>query len=94
MHVNDHWITVAGVSPSCAHVYDSVYSTVEDDTKMQIAALLHIAEDCISLVVLKIQYQVGNSDCGLFAIAYATTLHMLMIQPATSMSKICFDINY
>ena len=57
------------MSPSCAHVYDSVYSTVEDDTKMQIAAILHTAEDCISSVVPK---QVGNSDCGLFAIAYAT----------------------
>ena len=74
MHVNDHWITVARVSPSCAHVYDSVYSTVKDDTKMQIATLLHTAEDCISLVAPKIQYQVGNSDSDLFAIAYATDI--------------------
>ena len=75
LHVGgNHWITVAGVSPSLVHVYDSLYNTVHDDTVMQVAAIMHTAEHYVDFKVHKIQFQKGTSDCGLFSIAYATDL--------------------
>ena len=62
------------ISPSLVHVYDSLYNTVHDDTVMQVAAIMHTAERYVDFKVHKIQFQRGNSDCGLFSIAYATDL--------------------
>lgn len=40
----EHWIAVSGVSESEACVYDSVFSTTLDSTKMQIATIMHTSE--------------------------------------------------
>ena len=55
-------------------VYDSLYNTVHDDTRMQVAAIMHTTERYIDFKVHKIQFQKGTSDCGLFSVAYATDL--------------------
>lgn len=67
-------MTVAGVSSTLVHVYDSVYDYTLSDTKMQIAAILCSRESTITLKIHKVQFQKGHTDCGLFAIAYATDL--------------------
>ncbi len=62
------------MSPSRVLVYDSVYNSVERSTKMQIASIMHTSEKRIHLNIPNKQYQKGSSDCGLFAIAYATDI--------------------
>jgi len=44
------------------------------DTKKQIASLLCTKSSTIVLKIHKTQSQIGKTDCGLFAIAYATEL--------------------
>ena len=73
-HVGEHWMTVAGVSPSRACVYDSTLYSTSTSTKAQIAAIMNTKERRIELTIEKTQFQRGGSDCGLFAIAYATDL--------------------
>ena len=74
LHVGgNHWMTVAGGSTQ-VHVYDSIYSSTQGDTKMQIAAILCSPESSIRLKIHKVQFQKGALDCGLYAIAYATDL--------------------
>ena len=41
---------------------------------MQIAAITCFKEDSIMLNLMNVQLQVGGSDCGLFVIAFDTTL--------------------
>lgn len=73
LHVgDDHWVTVASVSSNLVHLYDSLYDVVHIDTKMQIAAMMHTNDPHINVLVHKIQFQRGSSDCGLYSIAYAT----------------------
>ena len=73
LHVqNNHWITVTSIPPSCVYIYDSKYNLMTDNTKMQIAAIMHTDESCIDVKIPRIQYQEGSSDCGLYSIAYAT----------------------
>ena len=75
LHVGgNHWATVAGVSPSLVHVYDSIYDYTMEDTRMQIAAIMGSTESTITLKIHKTQVQQGSNDCGVFAIAYATDL--------------------
>ncbi len=74
VHVADHWLTVEGVSPSVARVYDSMNYTTSMDTQSQIAAVMQCMAASITLEVQNVQLQIGSSDCGLYAIAYATDL--------------------
>jgi O6-methylguanine-DNA--protein-cysteine methyltransferase len=75
LHVRkNHWITVAGVPPGTVHIYDSVYSTVSVDTKMQVASLMCSNESTIVFKIHRVQYQQGSDDCGVFAVAFATDL--------------------
>ena len=70
----NHWVTVAGVSSSLVHVYDSVYNHVHDDVKIQVAALMLSDEPVVTFKLHKVQFQKGSRDCGLYAVAYATDL--------------------
>ena len=69
-----HWITIHATSPSLVEIYDSLYDSVTNITKMQIAALVCSPEDSIALRIHHTQFQEGASDCGIFAVAYATEL--------------------
>ena len=73
VHVGNHWLTV-GVSPSLARVYDSMNFTTSVATQSQIAAIMRCPTDSITLEVHNVQLQKGVTDCGLYAIAYATDL--------------------
>ena len=54
------------------HVYDSVYEEVDDDTHTVIQNLL--GPDRVRISMVEMQKQRGPDDCGLFAIAVATSL--------------------
>ena len=82
LHVhNNHWLTVSNLhcDNDTVKVYDSLNSTMEVSEKFgcQLAALLNCRTQ-IKVQVVKVQQQVGYLHCGLFAVAFATSL--------------CFDI--
>lgn len=75
MHCHgDHWIVVSSVGcvENEVHIFDSVYSAVNDDTRSVIHNLF--GPEICTLTMMKMQKQDGPDDCGLFAIAVATSL--------------------
>lgn len=71
---NQHWVTIASSSSMTVRFYDSLYPSISSLTKAQISAVMSCAERKITILRQKTQFQAGGSDCGLFAIAYATDL--------------------
>ena len=74
---SSHWVTVASPpSDITADVilYDSLCTGVTNPTKMQIAKLLMAEHSPIRCVIDASQVQTGTNDCGLFALAAATSI--------------------
>lgn len=78
LHINNnHWITISNIFSKNGgiNVYNSVPSKdLPDKAKKQIAALIHSPDTHYVLEFERMQRQRGASDCGLFAIAFATAL--------------------
>ena len=75
LHVNgNHWITISniGVSDNSVNVYDSLYNGITQTTKELIAKYVH--KEKVKINVINVQQQENNSDCGVFAIAFAKCL--------------------
>jgi len=70
----NHWCTIAGTSDSVVLVYDSLFTYLPEDAKMQIAGIICSQKATIECKLHEVQNQQGTSDCGLFAIAFATDL--------------------
>ncbi len=60
---------VVGVSSSLVHIYDSVYDYVADDTKMQIAAIVHSTES---------SYNILSSQRECLTVEYIPSLTLLI----------------
>ena len=73
---SNHWVTVSTIScpPGVINVYDSMHLGASTNLKKVIADMLFSDKKSISIRTVHIQQQTGGSDCGLFAIANATTL--------------------
>ena len=71
-----HWLTITniGAKNSEVFVYDSLYSSCSSNVQQQIACLLKEERPNIDLHFVDVHMQSGGSDCGAFAIAYATAL--------------------
>lgn len=72
-----HWLTVSTVGAekeADVYVYDSMYSSFGTYTKKEIASILCTKKSEIQLKIMDVQMQAGGSDCGLFAIAFATAI--------------------
>ena len=71
-----HWLVVStiGVQHPVVQVFDSLYTTASTTLKKQIATFLTTMKPSITLHFMDVQMQSGGSDCGLFAIAFATAL--------------------
>ena len=72
-----HWITIStiGCQQGVVNVYDSIPScSVPLRTKEQIAAIICTQAKKIILEFPAVQSQRGSSDCGLFSLAFATSL--------------------
>ena len=69
----NHWITIStvGCNPGTVNVYDSMNLPLSKELLSTVADLMHVSDDSIVVKYIKMQYQVGSSDCGLFAIASA-----------------------
>ena len=68
----DHWIVAStvGSKGDKVQVFDPVYSTLDKATLDVIANLFHSS----TVKMMECQKQEGGKDCGLYAIAYATTI--------------------
>ena len=71
-----HWhvVSTIGASQQQVHVYDSLHSACPTGSQLQIASLYPIKKEPIDLYYINVQRQCGPNDCGLFAIAFATSL--------------------
>ena len=70
----NHWITVEHTQSFSVNVFDSKFCTIPMDVNMQIAAFLCCTSSRITTRFHQTQSQIGSSDCGVFAIAFATDL--------------------
>ena len=68
-----HWVTIStiGTDHPVVNIYDSAAC---DELQQQIASILITPHSSIILHFIDVQLQSRSSDCGLFAIAYATAL--------------------
>ena len=87
LHDGDlHWVTAASAPRGVAAdviVYDSLYNDIGMHLKMQIASLVHSGQPSLAYTVDCSQRQAGTVDCGVFAIACATSVcHGLLPQQA------------
>ena len=77
LHSNsNHWIVIStiGTNNSEVMIYDSLYITVLQDVRCQISSLICTPNRSIRLKIVDVVKQSGMNDCGLFAVAYVTTL--------------------
>ena len=77
---DSHWFNVStiGCKPGIVQVYNSASKHTPHRTKEEIAALLNTTKDSIPLQYMSVKHQNGGSDCGLFALAFATALCMCL----------------
>ncbi len=81
---DSHWILISTINcpPGFVNAYDSGGRYTTSRNKEEIAALLHTSKDKITIRYMNVQHQIGASDCGLFALAFATSL-CLAIDPTS-----------
>ena len=73
---SDHWLTIStiGARQDELFIFDSLYCSVSQSVKNQIAAILATTSKRIQLNFVSVQKKSGGCDCGLFTLAFATTL--------------------
>ena len=73
---NNHWICISTIdcSTNTVRVYNSLKERVSKSLLKQVSLLLDTDCKNVKLIVENTQIQKGGSDCGIFAIASATTL--------------------
>lgn len=70
----NHWIVASTInSEKLVLIYDSVFSTVNNETAEVIKNLFEI-RDKMRIDISKMQRQIGSQDCGIFAIAVSTVI--------------------
>ena len=86
-----HWITVSSVGCKAGeiNVYDSLYSDQDEVTKCKVQRVLGSSTG-ITFNFPNVQRQVGLTDCGLFAVAFATSL--VLGQDVLSFNKTNCDL--
>ena len=72
----DHWFTISTLGLPSGHVsiYDSLYQTCTDHAIDQICSIIFTPNNAVHLHFIDVDKQTNSSDCGLYAIAYATGL--------------------
>ena len=66
-----HWVVIASHDGKVFQIYDSLYQTLDEKTKTLICQQTGSDHEA---VVISTQRQKGAQDCGLFAIAFATSI--------------------
>ena len=73
IHMPNHWAALK-VLGSDIRFYDSVYTSVSDDTLEIIAKLMKTNSKSLTIKLMNIAKQVGVVNCGLHAVAILTCL--------------------
>jgi len=70
-----HWVVATTVNCKDGEVivFDSVYRSLDDETKAMVSRLFQNSSE-LKIEVVNPQKQKGGNDCRLFAIAYATAI--------------------
>ena len=71
----NHWLCISSVGcrKGCANVYDGLFNNViNDDIEEQTRNL--VGDEFERLIIVPVQQQKNGSDCGVFSIAYASSL--------------------
>lgn len=74
---NNHWVVIStvGCPSNTVRIFDSMNSmNLSTANKRVVADFLRTDSDFIVLEYIHVQYQIGASDCGAFAIAFATSI--------------------
>ena len=74
---NSHWICTSNRNCRSGEVeiFDSLMQTeVSTTVRRQLATVLHTLRPRMTMTKVRVQEQIGGSDCGLFAIAFAVAL--------------------
>ena len=58
----------------CEYIYDSISQYCDEETKYIIQNLFQCGPDVLAVKLAHSQKQRGGTDCGLFAIAFATAI--------------------
>ena len=79
LHVHgNHWITVStcnsGHTDANIVVYDSKYQFLGSATETLLAKLVLTQQDVLNIHIASVNKQSGDSDCGVFSVAYCTAL--------------------
>jgi len=71
-----HWFTLSsvGCADATVDIYDSMQSIPSDKSLKSVSKYVRVHSDVLTIRVLNVAKQKGASDCGLFAIAFATAL--------------------
>ena len=71
-----HWIVATTVkcTPGTVKVYDSVFNSVDDETREILQNLFQVGGIQLHITMMKSQKQLGTTDCGVFSVAYATAI--------------------
>lgn len=72
----NHWITATNIDCSAGRVrvYDSLHLSPNVIVKQQLAAMCHTTQSALEVQCMNVARQVGSGDCGLLALAYATSI--------------------
>ena len=72
----NHWVLLStiGCGKDEINVFDSLYRSLHYDTMVTISHLLQTENGAITVHLPEVQKQTNGSSCGLYAIAFATTL--------------------
>ena len=85
----NHWITIStiGCKASTVNVYDSMHGNLSTSAQRLVAHLVQCLECPITVQYIDVQWQSGGTDCSLFALAFATSLHTSQDPAATSYNQ-------
>ncbi|XP_068734644.1 uncharacterized protein [Montipora capricornis] len=75
--VGRHWVCLSNIGvtiPGAVRVFDSLYRKPNASAIEHACRMMHHMGDAVTLVNEKVQRQLGSSDCGLFALAFAADL--------------------
>ena len=76
INTGSHWVCLSTIScrPGTIKIYDSLFQRVSQTAILHSCRMLMHAGDSILFINEKVQKQINSSDCGLFALAFATDL--------------------
>ena len=76
VNTGSHWVCMSSIScpMGTVKVYDSLYNSPSTTAVEHVCRMLHHQGEKVTVASQKVQKQTNSDDCGLFAIAFATTL--------------------